>query len=173
MHYGKTRLLKFVRCKYEDQPTFFVNASNFMLHVSAFVPFRFHLLLLFYFYRPQTKLREGNVFTGVCLSKGVGGCLWSHGPGMGISGIRSFPEDGYFWYQVPFKRWVCLGHGYVQGWVCLQGWICRGVGNTPPPHPIPSEMIGNWAVRILLECFLVVYVVTQIKIVKIWTSTHK
>ena len=38
-----------------------------------FVPFPFHFLLLFYFYRPQTKLREGNVFTGVCLSTGGGG----------------------------------------------------------------------------------------------------
>ena len=140
-----------------------------------FVPFPFHFLLLFYFYRPQTKLREGNVFTHVSLSKGVVGVSGPMSlPGVGISGTRSFPENGYFWYQVPFKRSVCLGHGYVQGWVCLQGWICRGGWeHAPPPHPIPWDTIGNRAVRILLECFLVVYVVTQKKIVKICTSTHK
>ena len=27
----------------------------------------------YHYYRSQTKLREGNVFTGVCLSRGGGG----------------------------------------------------------------------------------------------------
>ena len=33
-----------------------------------------------YLYRPQTKLREGNVFTPVCYSvpKGQGAALWMH-----------------------------------------------------------------------------------------------
>ena len=34
-----------------------------------------------YIYRPQTKLREGNVFTGVCLpTKGEGGYSTPHPP---------------------------------------------------------------------------------------------
>ena len=37
--------------------------------------------------------REGNVFTGVCLSTGR----------VDISGPMSFPGDRYLWYQVPSK----------------------------------------------------------------------
>ena len=36
----------------------------------------FTIYLLLYYYRPPTKLREGNVFTGTCLSTG-GGYPWS------------------------------------------------------------------------------------------------
>ena len=68
-------------------------------------------------FRPQTKLRQGNVFTGVCLFTGGG-----------ISGP---------WYQVPSggwvsRRWVCPGDGYVQGgWACPGGWVL-----TPRIHGI-------------------------------------
>ena len=43
----------------------------------------------FDFYRPSTKLWEGNVFTGVCLSTGP----WSQVlfGGQSIPGARSFP----------------------------------------------------------------------------------
>ena len=53
----------------------------------------FHIEKVWCYYRPQTKLREGNVFTGVCDSVHRGGrCLvpggvWSRGvPGPGGSG---------------------------------------------------------------------------------------
>ena len=36
------------------------------------------------FYRPQTKLREGNVFTPVCDSVHRGGCVSQHAMGVGF-----------------------------------------------------------------------------------------
>ena len=46
----------------------------------------------YHFYRPQTKWREGNVFTGVCLFTGWRVCLIA----------CSFPGDvGYIWSYMP------------------------------------------------------------------------
>ena len=71
------------------------------------------------FYRPQTKLREGYVFTDVCLSP------WWRG--------------GYFWSHVIFGGWVSLapgpfgmlgisrGVGYVQRDGYVRG-VCPGGG---------------------------------------------
>ena len=68
-------------------------------------------------YRPPTKLREGNVFRGVCLSTGV-----------------------YLWSHVLSRGWVSLvpgplgrGGGYVQGVGMSEGWVCPGVGTLPTP----------------------------------------
>ena len=57
-----------------------------------------HVKLGIFYYRHPKKLREGNVFTGVCLSTG----------GVSISGTRSPPGDEY-----------------VQGVGCLcpRGWV--------------------------------------------------
>ena len=63
------------------------------------------------FYCPRTKLRECNVFTGVCLSTG----------------------DGYVWSQVPSRggytnvRYT-LGQVYQEGWYTGGGWVYQGVG---------------------------------------------
>ena len=54
------------------------------------------------FYRPQTKLGEGNVFIGVC-------------PQGGISGPMSFPGV----------------YGYPRWWVCLHTWGWQGDGLHP------------------------------------------
>ena len=65
-------------------------------------------------YRPQTKFREGNVFTGVYLY--IGGGI--SGPmsflGVGISGTKSLPGG---------KGSVCPGVGMLGS-----GWVCLGVG---------------------------------------------
>ena len=45
-----------------------------------------------YFYRPQTKLREGNVFTGVCDSVHRGS-VWSQGGAWSGGGVPA-PEGG-------------------------------------------------------------------------------
>ena len=78
-----------------------------------------------------TKLWEGNVFTGVCLSTGGGG--WGWGGWLCL-------------YQVPSG----VG-GYVQGWLPPP----RGPGR---PHPLPRHLVadttrtvGKRAVRILLS----------------------
>ena len=47
--------------------------------------------LLSNIYRPQMKLQERNVFTGVCLSTGAG---------VHMSGPMSFLGGGYLWYQI-------------------------------------------------------------------------
>ena len=70
---------------------------------------------------PQTKLREGNVFTGICLSMGEGGYLWSQ--------------------ICPGVRWVSLVPGPFQG-AGGEGWVClryARVGWNPPP---PGN--GTW-----------------------------
>ena len=61
-------------------------------------------------YRPQTKLRQGNVFIGVCLSTG------------GISGSVSLLWGGYLWYHVPSGGIQVSRGGHVQE-----------VGTHPPP----------------------------------------
>ena len=54
------------------------------------------------FYRPPTKLREGNVFTGVC-------------PGGGWVSLVPCPFHGVSLVPGPFERgWVCPGGGYIQ-----------------------------------------------------------
>ena len=56
---------------------------------------------------------------------------------------------------------MSLGGGYVQrGWVCPGGGYVWKVGIQPPPPPymgpgILWDAVNKWAVRILLECFLV------------------
>ena len=73
------------------------------------------------FYRPQTKLREGNVFTHVCLSTGgvypsmhLGrGCVTQHAPGHGSV------DRGYVWMRV----WT----GGVYRGLCGRGCVDRGL----------------------------------------------
>ena len=92
----------------------------------AFVP-----MVLCNYCRPQTKLREGNVFTGVCLSTGRrSGHLSSH-----------ILSGGYLWYQVPLWG-VCPGGGYNQG----MGWVCPGwVPPTPGTRTLDTTRYGRQA----------------------------
>ena len=82
-------------------------------------------------YRPPTKLREGNAFTGVCLSTG---------------GV------GYPWYQV-------LSGGSIQGDRSSAG--IRAVGHpggvypTPPPPEWNARYASYWNAFLLGFCFKV------------------
>ena len=125
--------------------------------------------------RQSTKLRESNVFTGVCVSIGgmgglvwVGNCLWSHI----ISGRVVSMVPGPFWGWVsPGERggWVYLGWVCpVQMGICPEGthppWTWDGGGVlTTPRHGIQQDTPGKRVVRMLLECFLVV-------LVNMWSS---
>ena len=88
------------------------------------------------FYRPPTKLREGNVFTGVCHS------------------VRG-------WVSLSTPPPSCPRHG-TSGEAC-EYQPCHPIHGTSrseypthlPRHRIQRDMFGNRAVRILLECFLV------------------
>ena len=74
-----------------------------------------------HYYRPQTKLREGNVFTGVCPWRR--GYLWSHV----LSG----------------RGWVSLVPGRFQGvGTHPSQWdLRRGVSTPPPPK---KNKTGTW-----------------------------
>ena len=91
-----------------------------------------------FYYRPPTKLREGKVFTGVCLSTRWGG----------VSGPMSFPGvGGYLWYQVP-----SVGGGYFHGqgvgMSTGRGWSMSRGHLAPPRHGIQRDMVDKRAVRI-------------------------
>ena len=75
-----------------------------------------------HFYRPQTKLREGYVFTGVCDFvhrggvHGCGGCAWLHGACVVVGGA-----------------WLLGGHAWLQGggglaWLWGVGGRCVWLG---------------------------------------------
>ena len=47
---------------------------------------RSSIIVQYYFYHPPTKLKEGNVFTVVCLSTGVGGYVSSDDHQVSLAG---------------------------------------------------------------------------------------
>ena len=71
--------------------------------------------LVMVYYRPQTKLREGNVFIGVCLSFCSG------------EGVPMWPLAWYWTYPPPFKHgtWVHTPFPSSQTW---------GLGTIPPRY---------------------------------------
>ena len=78
------------------------------------------------------KLREGNVFTGVCHSIHKGRGM------VGISGTRSLVG-------------VNISMGYVRGWICPEGvsggWVSGGVGTHPRymgPRILCDMMTSRW-----------------------------
>ena len=79
-----------------------------------------------YLYSPQTKLREGNVFTGVCQSVHGGGGVWC---------LPTIPPGSYPpWNRTSLRRTASSG------------------------KVLPQQQ--KRAVRILLECFLVLLFVS-------------
>ena len=87
-----------------------------------------------FFYRLQTKLPEGNVFTGFCLSTGVGGVgdlQVSLAGGMGMSrGGVGMSGVGYVWRGVGMS-----GTELVKGGISLS----KG-GGYPRCHGIPTTL---------------------------------
>ena len=69
-----------------------------------------------------------------------------------------------------------LGHGNIFTSVrhsfCLRGRVCiQECGQTPPPneiHGILKDTVNKWAVRILLECILVLYYIILHYIIIVW-----
>ena len=94
-------------------------------------------------YRPQTKLRKGNVFTSVCQDLcSRGGILAYTGQGVSDQGVSAQGE--------------CLpSAGIYPGGFCPGGYHQdQRQTHTPPRHPLQRT------VRILLECILVSYLFT-------------
>ena len=92
----------------------------------------------FIFYRPQTKFREGNVFAPVCHSVNRGGWL----PSMHY---RPHDQDLAGEGESAFR-----GRGLT-----TKGPAGLTTGGLAIPLSLPE--LGKRAVRILLECYLVLY----------------
>ena len=98
----------------------------------------------------RTKLRQGNVFTPVCHSvhRGGGVCLWSRGGVSATPGRHPPGRHSHHWAH-PTSIHPPSRHP---------------LGQTPPTSadtPLGSacwDMVHRWAVRIPLECILVVSV---------------
>ena len=86
------------------------------------------------FYRPQTKLREGNVFTPVCDSVQGGGCIQACS-GQGCTSHRQIPHG-----KTPPR--------HTPPWADIPGQTFPG------RHPPSPRRALKRAVRILLECIL-------------------
>ena len=104
----------------------------------------------FHFYRPPTKLPESNVFTRVCLSvHGGGGPMWPL-PMMHWSSLYRPPlpcpgplsASDIFWLSL-----VVSSNLFT--WGTAPNWYW---------HLVATEVhsVGKRAIRILLECFLVI-----------------
>ena len=130
------------------QRNFNVVTSNFCI-VKAYQTIGVRNLTKHDYYRPSTKLLEGNVFTGV---QGVGGYLWSHIISLGgVSGTTPLLGVGVGMYR---GGWVCPGCEYPSP----RTWDLRGMGISrgyPPPRYGIQRDSRKRAVRIRLECFLV------------------
>ena len=108
-------------------------------------------------YRPQTKLRQGNVFTPVCDSvHRVGGGTMSRGVSVrGCLCPEGLCPAGSLSWEVSLSRGVSvLGVSFQReslSWGCL----CPGRPlSRRPPSPLPPYGYVR-AIRILLECILV------------------
>ena len=94
----------------------------------------------FYYYRPQTKLRQGNVFTRVCREF----C-----PQRGVSG-RQPPGQTPPGQTPPWTDTPCLGRhppGQTPPWPDTTPW---------PDIPLSRRLLQR-TVRILLECIFVIF----------------
>ena len=80
-------------------------------------------------YRPQTKFREGNVFTPVCHSTHLGACIPACNGAGGV--CRGMFARGMS------SQWGCLPRGSAQGIVCLEGVHGPGPRGRHPSVPTP------------------------------------
>ena len=120
----------------------------------------------FAYYRPQTKLREGYVFTGVCDSVHRGG----GGIPACTAGLQAHTREGGSWGSGLEGSAGPHLRGKLRG---LAGGVSRPtLRGSPGPHPGVSRPTSSgvsrhtptptsrrlllWAVRILLECILVI-----------------
>ena len=132
-----------------------------------------------YSYRPQTKLREDNVFTPVCVCvhrEGGGGGLCPGGPcpegsvwgslsgGLSLGGLcpGGLCPVGVSVQGVSVQR-VSVRGVPVQGVLCPGGVCLVGLCHGNPPYS------NERAVRILLECILV----KSVFIYFLFITTHK
>ena len=100
-----------------------------------------HLVLVYYYYHPQTKLWEGNVFTDVCL-------CFRLGTGVGISHaswdrLHGRVPPGYQTWNLPPPPLLLTSGGHHCSNLFTWG--------LPPPPPVHLRLV------ILLKCCHVLY----------------
>ena len=109
-------------------------------------------------YRTQTKLREGNVFTGVCDSvhRGGAGGAWSQGAAPGgeclvLVGVCSGRRIAW--------SWGCLvrGGAWSRGMCLVLGGVCSRVvpGGDPPESYCCGRYASYWNAFLLFHIFLI------------------
>ena len=117
-----------------------------------------------HFYCPPTKLREGNVFTGVSVHEEWVCLVPGSFQGVRMPVSMSLLVSGYARSQILSRGWVSLAPGPFWGVYHRRGWVYqRGRVGIPEGvyqvYPPPGADIWCWppkqVVCILLECFLV------------------
>ena len=96
-------------------------------------------------------MEGGRVWQGVCMvGVGVGMAGGMRGRVGGMYGV-----GGYAWQGVCVAQGLCMAGGHVWKGMCVWfgGVHVRGVCM---PWQIPWDTVNDWAVRILLECILVI-----------------
>ena len=141
------------------------------------------------FYRPQTKLREGNVFTPVMsVILFTGGGLYPPPSPTGQTHPGRHPQDRHSHQKdTPLPPGMCLFHwilavfhtSIVMLWEkqSRRTTICTQISKTSTPQaepltdtpPLPPDTHTprwqlKWTVRILLECIIVSSVYTNVKL---------
>ena len=109
---------------------------------------------------PATKLGEGNIFRSVCQEFCPGGCAWQRGRvwqwgvhGRGACMAGGMCGGGHAWQGVSMAG----GHAWQEGvhgrGTCVAGGCA---------WQILQDTVNEWAVRILLECILVILIYSEI-----------
>ena len=142
------------KCKLLDKHSDILNVSFIIV---LYEPFSVLILRSNY-----TKLREGNVFTHVCLFNGLVGLLqsmyhWSYDGEGDLYLEGDLHASGLHWDGVHLEGVLHQNSLHLGRWVCIGMLLYLGrVGQIPLPG-YPCDTVNKWAVCILLECFLVHY----------------
>ena len=140
------------------------------------ISFKYHCDCVDDYYGTQMKLRQSNVFTGVCLYTGGEGShvtnihdafdltvLISPPPDMDLGAYpKALLDMGPVYLPPPPPR-PGYWHLVVHHWRPVQTCSLADLSPSPtPPHLMvgtKTRMVGKQTVRILLECFLVTFTV--------------
>ena len=101
----------------------------------------------------------GHVWWGACM---VGVCVWQGGMcGRGASMAGGCVwQGGHVWQRGHAWQGACMAGGmHGDGGVCVAG---RCTCHAHTPQQILQDTVNEWAVRILLECILVIIQMTKV-----------
>ena len=106
-------------------------------------------IICLYYYRPKRSFGQGNIFTSICLSRGVG--VSQHALQVSPGGLQFFGGSPIFRGAAKGGPPNFFGGGeFIFNFCFLWGY-------TPPPGTRHRNTVNVQLVRILLECILVIY----------------